>query len=132
MFRPSQKGSAGVEFAMVLPLLLMLVFGTVEFGVLFYNRQMIVNASREGARAAITGEENAAIRQIVRNYCESKLIGLKDALVVTDDDITITPPDGQDDLSVSVAVDYPLLFASLIGIEQTKLSANTIMRMEPE
>ena len=50
-----QKGVAAVEFAIVLPFLVLLVFGTIEFGLMFYNKQVITNASREGARAGITG-----------------------------------------------------------------------------
>jgi hypothetical protein len=47
------RGAAAVEFAIVLPLLVMFVFGIVEFGIVFYNKAMITNASREAARAAI-------------------------------------------------------------------------------
>ena len=49
MLRHNQKGAALIEFAIVLPLLLLLVFGAIEFGLLFYNKQVITNASREGA-----------------------------------------------------------------------------------
>ena len=55
---PSHKwrndhGGAMVEFAIVLPLLLIFVFGIIEFSLLFYNKAVLTNASREGARAAI-------------------------------------------------------------------------------
>jgi hypothetical protein len=49
----SQKGAALVEFAIVLPILLVLVFGIIEFGFLLYNKAVITNASREGAREGI-------------------------------------------------------------------------------
>ena len=49
----NQSGASVVEFAFVLPLLLVIVFGIVEFGTLLYNQQVITNASREGARAGI-------------------------------------------------------------------------------
>jgi Flp pilus assembly protein TadG len=49
----SQKGTAAVEFALVLVPLVLLVFGAIEFGALLYNKQVITNASREGARAGI-------------------------------------------------------------------------------
>ena len=39
--------------ALVMPLLVMLVFGTVDFGLLIYNKAVITNAAREGARAGI-------------------------------------------------------------------------------
>jgi Flp pilus assembly protein TadG len=49
----SQKGVAAVEFALVLPLLVLLIFGIIEFSLLMFNKQVITNASREGARAGI-------------------------------------------------------------------------------
>ena len=53
MLRHNQKGAAILEFAIVLPFLLVLVFGMIEFGLIAYNKQVITNASREGARWAI-------------------------------------------------------------------------------
>jgi hypothetical protein len=49
----SQKGAALVEFAIVLPILLVLLFGIIDFSILLYNKASITNASREGARAGI-------------------------------------------------------------------------------
>ena len=49
----SQKGASLVEFALVLPLLMLILWGIIEFGLLLYNKQVITNASREGARAGI-------------------------------------------------------------------------------
>jgi Flp pilus assembly protein TadG len=127
----NQKGTAGIELAIVLPLLLLMIFGVIEFGILFYNKQVITNASREGVRAGITYTDIAAVRQIVRDYCRNELIGLSDPVTITDSNITITPPDGQNDLTVTVSFDYPLFFAPLIGIDQATLIASTVMRMEP-
>ena len=42
-----------VEFAIVLPLLLMLIFGMIEFSVMLYDKAMLTNATREGARFGI-------------------------------------------------------------------------------
>jgi Flp pilus assembly protein TadG len=53
MILQKENGAAAVEFAILLPLLAGLVFGIIEFGLLLYNQQVITNASREGARAAI-------------------------------------------------------------------------------
>lgn len=49
----TERGAALVEFALVFPILLLLLMGIVEFGLLFYNKQVLTNASREGARAGI-------------------------------------------------------------------------------
>ena len=45
-------GTAVVEFALILPLLLLLVFGAVNFGALMYDQSVITNAAREWARWA--------------------------------------------------------------------------------
>ena len=42
-----------MEFAIIAPLLFIILFGIIEFGILIYNKAMITNASREGARAGI-------------------------------------------------------------------------------
>ncbi|WP_179403322.1 TadE/TadG family type IV pilus assembly protein [Burkholderia guangdongensis] len=51
--RRRETGAAVVEFAIVLPLLLLLFFGIVEFGLMLYDKAVITNASREAARAAV-------------------------------------------------------------------------------
>ncbi|MGD8892889.1 MAG: pilus assembly protein, partial [Desulfobacterales bacterium] len=48
-----QNGATVVEFAIILPLLIVFLFGIIEFGLLLYNKQVITNASREGARAGL-------------------------------------------------------------------------------
>ena len=49
----SESGQDLVEYALVLPLIVALVFGTIEFGLVFFNYSTISNAAREGARAGI-------------------------------------------------------------------------------
>jgi hypothetical protein len=49
-FYRDQHGSNVVEFAVFLPIFLILVFGIIDFGHAWYMRQLMVNASREGAR----------------------------------------------------------------------------------
>jgi len=49
----AQRGTATVEFGLLLPLLLLILSGIVEFGLALYDKAVITNASREGARAGI-------------------------------------------------------------------------------
>ena len=49
----NQKGTEVVEFAIVSLLLFLLLFGIIDFGILLYDKAVITNASREGARAGI-------------------------------------------------------------------------------
>lgn len=44
------RGVAAVEFALVVPVLIALLFGTIEWGRYFYVRESVVHAAREGAR----------------------------------------------------------------------------------
>ena len=69
-----QKGAALVEFAIVISLLVILVFGIIEFGLLIYNQAIITNASREGARAGIRGADTTTIQTIAETYCQNRLI----------------------------------------------------------
>lgn len=55
----SQEGAAAVEFALVLPLLVILLLGLIDFGHLFFSVNTITNAAREAARRAAV-QDNAA------------------------------------------------------------------------
>ncbi len=48
-----EKGAQLVEFALVLPLLLLVMLGIAEFGFIFHRFEVLTNAAREGARIAI-------------------------------------------------------------------------------
>lgn len=56
-----ERGAAMVEFALVLPMLLILVFGIVDFGRAFQSWVTVTNAAREGARLGTVGGTVSAI-----------------------------------------------------------------------
>ena len=124
-----------VEFAIVLLLLLILICGVIEFGVMFYDKAVITNASREGARAKITGLEDQEIIKIVLNYCDGNLVNLagNDFDPDPDDpdnpDKIIISEDGSDRI-VRLEYSYDLLLGSFFGFDNTTISAETVMRME--
>ena len=53
MKKLNERGAVAAEFALLLPVLLLILFGTIEFGMMMYGREVVTNASREGARAGI-------------------------------------------------------------------------------
>ena len=134
-----QRGAAAVEFAIVLPVLILILFGIIEFSVAFYDKAMITNASREGARAGIVLRAppltDVEITDIIDNYLSGSLISFSGASVR---DITITPQDTStlttgDPLTVTVS--YPYNFYLLPGFiaglaDGLTLNATTIMNME--
>jgi Flp pilus assembly protein TadG len=68
--RRSDRGAALVEFALVLPLLLVVIAGIVDFAFAFQRYEVITNAAREGARMAVlpVGYTEDEIRLRVREY----------------------------------------------------------------
>jgi Flp pilus assembly protein TadG len=54
--RVRDRGAAAVEFALVLPLLMLLVLGCVDWGYYFYIDQLVTNGAREGARAGAVAD----------------------------------------------------------------------------
>lgn len=71
--KPSERGAALVEFALVLPLLLVVIAGIVDFGFVFQRYEVITNAAREGARIAmLPGYESNTdvVKQRVRDYVQ--------------------------------------------------------------
>jgi Flp pilus assembly protein TadG len=61
-----ERGAEAVEFALVVPVFLLLVFGVVDFGYMINHDTMVNNASREGARAGAFNPDQAAINTLVR------------------------------------------------------------------
>lgn len=87
--RKTEKGQAVVEMALILPILLMLVFGIVEFGRILNTYMIVTDISREAARRGAVGATDSEIRNTVRSQAADS--GLDSALIL-DGDIVITDP----------------------------------------
>ena len=133
-FSRDTRGVAATEFALLLPILVVLAFGIIELSLVLYNKAMITNASRVGARSAIAGGTN--VNQLVKDYCNTHLINLGGVKnTIADGDIVIasvTLPGTKNAISVQVNYTNNYLFAALIGLQSPSinLSSSTVMRLE--
>ena len=57
----SNRGQALVEFALMLPVLMLLVVGMMDFGLIINQHMVVAEAAREGARSAALGESDAEV-----------------------------------------------------------------------
>jgi Flp pilus assembly protein TadG len=69
----SERGAAAVEFALVVPLLVMLILGIVEFSKVYNVQSSLSAAAREGARTMALTNDQAAARTAVRNAADVPL-----------------------------------------------------------
>lgn len=60
--RCRQRGAALVEFALVSALLLLLLFGIIEMGLLFQDQAELAQAAREAARSAAVGDPTTTVK----------------------------------------------------------------------
>lgn len=78
-----ESGQELVEYAMILPLLLLLLVGIMEFSIIIFSYDTIANAAREGARVAIIPAASDA--EVMAAVLSRAL-----ALNLTSDEVTIT------------------------------------------
>jgi TadE-like protein len=87
--RRGRKGQALVEFALILPIFAMMVFGVIEFGRAFYTVHMLSNAAREGARTASLPDKT--VTEVMARIQESVAIARLDTSRMGTPTITIIP-----------------------------------------
>ena len=133
-----EDGAELVEFAFVLPTLLLLIVGVVDFGLLFQKYEVVTNAAREGARVAIlpgygTADVTARVNQYLTtgglNGTATVSVGAPQALSVGSQCITVRP--------VTVSYQHQFLFigpmltfAGLGSLADKTLNATSAMRDE--
>jgi Flp pilus assembly protein TadG len=122
-----KKGAAVVEFALVVPILLLLVIGILEFGRVLHTYLVVVNAAREGARYAAVGISKTDVIDKVKKACPAF-----DPSLLT---IEVTGAQGPRGQPVTVKVTYPVdivtpLFERVFSHNPFPVSAEAVMRLE--
>lgn len=114
-----EKGQALVEFSLLVPIFLILLFAIVDFGMGFYSWITVTNAAREGARLGAV----LATQQEIETRVYDSVDLPNEATKMT---VTVTNAQGQPGESVVVKVDYKYdLITPLAGLLQF-VSGNTI------
>jgi Flp pilus assembly protein TadG len=125
--RNRRRGASMVEMAIVLPLLLIITLGIIEYGWMFYKISQVNMAARAGVRVAVrpdaTDQEVAGAVASMMKDC-----GMKDyTLSHSDINVAVTTP-----VSVSVSVDFSKLSltgTSLIPVP-SKIAGKGVMSKE--
>jgi len=102
------RGTAAVEFALVLPVLLLIVFGIVDFGRALNAQLTLTGAAREGVRLAALGYTDAAIQARVAAAAPG-LSGVTATVAVS------CPPGAGPAADAEVDVSYSFSFVTPIG-----------------
>jgi hypothetical protein len=102
---PRDRGTAAVEFALVLPVLLFILFGIIDFGRALNAQIVLTQAAREGARLAAVGQPNVVSRT------QAAATGLSPV------NVTVTPcPVGSGpSANAAVSVSYQFQFVTPVG-----------------
>jgi len=123
---PSIRGQSLVEFALVLPVLLLLLIGIAEFGRAWMTRNILTGASREAVRIAAVQGNTASARSRANSILGSA--GISGASVsVLDDGVSYGI------CSVTVSYNFPVTIAGFLpGLagKNFTLSTSTSMRKE--
>lgn len=129
--RKSRRGAAAVEFAIVLPVFVLLVFGMIEYGRMVMVQQVITNASREGARRAVLdGSTVSQVQDVVDEYLTNAAINAANPAAVSPN--PLANADAGDPVTVTVSVPFASVswLPSPMYLGGKILSASTTMRRE--
>jgi Flp pilus assembly protein TadG len=147
-----ERGQAIIEMALTLPLLLLVVLGIFDFGLMFQKYEVVTNAAREGARVGVLPEysiadaQNRALQYLSvggltgsSRSCGGPLVPSSRCALAAPSVTTITgsdPPKTVQQMTVTVEYDYDFRFVgplmNLFGgsLGTSRLRAVSTMRME--
>lgn len=114
-----ERGAVAVEFALILPLLVLLLFGIIEFGQAYNAYITVTHAAREGARLAAVGKYDEAMVRARAGYIGDRVT------------ITKSPANPTPGSTVTVTVSYPFsLNIPLFGERDLTIRSSASMRVE--
>jgi Flp pilus assembly protein TadG len=126
-WRRDDRGTALIEMAFTLPLLLLISIGIIEFGRAFQTWQILTNAAREGARVAVLpGISDSMVTARVQEYIQAGVLDPNVTPTITiQRNATISYGTGTATGS-KVTVNFPYKFMVLNGIAKLVVSGTTL------
>jgi len=126
-WRRDDRGTALIEMAFTLPLLLLISIGIIEFGRAFQTWQILTNAAREGARVAVLpGISDSMVTARVQEYIQAGVLDPNVTPTITiQRNATISYGSGTATGS-KVTVNFPYHFMVLNGIARLVVSGTTL------
>ncbi|HCF72000.1 MAG TPA: hypothetical protein DER33_10540 [Syntrophomonas sp.] len=132
----SKKAQSMVEMAIMMPLLLLMFFGIIEFGFMLGSYMLIHDLARDGVRAGVVGADKVAIENYIKDEDRAFLLDTEKITVETW--VNDTMPDNYtnrkvgDSLTVIVNYNYNLITPIISGIigNSVSLPAKYVMRIE--
>lgn len=101
-----EQGAVAVEFAYLAPILILLLFGIVQFGLAMWRVSVIESAAREGARIAALGATDADVTDRVTaaaaGFLPAELTVTNTGCSAVGDDVTVTVTADSDRLDIDI------------------------------
>ena len=119
-----ESGAAAVEFALIVPLLMAIVFGIISFGTAYNTKISLTSGVREGARLLALGDTNANAIQRVKDATTT----LNPALQTSDITILETCPPGSTTGKGRVSASYSLPYNYIFKKGTWTISVVGVMR----
>lgn len=128
--RAHERGANLVEMAVLIPFLLIMFVGIVDFGGAFNRHIGITNAAREGARygAKFPFDESGIITATIQE-ASGYGVTLTSSNIAINPDPGGTPAGSGDPLTVTVVYTYPTMLGGYIGLQNIPLRTATVMRV---
>lgn len=128
----NEKGQSMVEFAIVLPILLLLICGIMDFGWLYYNQLALMNSVREGARYAVVISTDMDCENKVKTRINTVAPASLKPMQIT---VTWSKPAAKDEGDVTVVGTSNVhVLTPILGVfssnQQKTLQAKVVMRVE--
>jgi Flp pilus assembly protein TadG len=122
--RRRSRGQSLVEFAIVFPIFILVLFGLIEFSFMLYSQMTVSNAAREAARVSVVDPDACSIPDLAKATAMASATGLNTTYLVVNGSVPGCAKAKQGDI-VTVTVNYtyhtffPLFFGATFPESQT-------------